>query len=64
MTDIVERLRVWPTIEVASVLERQLMNEARHEIERLRAERASDQQRLFHYEAIIERLREEIEKFR
>jgi hypothetical protein len=36
MTDIVERLRAWPTVEVASVLERRLMSEAADEIERLR----------------------------
>jgi hypothetical protein len=36
------------------------MNELSLEVERLRAERASDQQRLFHYEGEIERLRADL----
>jgi chromosome segregation ATPase len=36
----------------------------RAEVERLHAERAGDQQRLFHYEAEIERLRRDLEIWR
>jgi hypothetical protein len=53
MTDIVERLdkRNFPYGSYP------VMDEAKIEIRRLRAERAGDQQRLFHYETEIERLR-------
>jgi hypothetical protein len=56
MPDTVERLLAWDGLALFPVGADDLV-ELKAEIERLRGERAGDQQRLFHYEAEIERLR-------